>query len=124
MTQIDDDAPDSRPRRSRVAKSTKVQESKSKVKISAYVSVESARRLGIHATMTDQDKSTIIESLIRDASARLGSAIPAEPLRRCGSRRRGGRLGGMRGWSQRRRRQGRGGGYASAGSDSRLFSSC
>ena len=36
------------------------------MKIAAYVSQESARRLGIHATMTDQDKSTIIDGLIRD----------------------------------------------------------
>jgi hypothetical protein len=36
------------------------------VKIAAYVSVESARRLGIHATMTDQDRSSIIDSLIRE----------------------------------------------------------
>ena len=36
------------------------------MKIAAYVSLESARRLGIHATMTDQDRSTIIDSLIRE----------------------------------------------------------
>jgi hypothetical protein len=36
------------------------------VKIAAYVSVESARRLGIHATMTDQDRSSIIDALIRE----------------------------------------------------------
>jgi predicted nucleic-acid-binding protein len=53
-------------RRGRGNKSPKAQEPKSKVKIAAYVSVESARRLGIHATMTDQDRSTIIDTLIRE----------------------------------------------------------
>lgn len=57
---------ETRARKPRVAKSTKPQEAKSKVKIAAYISLESARRLGIHATMTDQDKSTIIDGLIRE----------------------------------------------------------
>lgn len=55
-----------RPRRGRGNKSPRAQEPKSKVKIAAYVSLESARRLGIHATMTDQDRSTIIDTLIRE----------------------------------------------------------
>ena len=48
-------------RKGRGNKSPKPQEAKSKVKIAAYVSVESSRRLGIQATMTGQDRSTIIE---------------------------------------------------------------
>lgn len=36
------------------------------MKIAAYVTQESARRLGIHATMTEQDRSTIIDTLIRE----------------------------------------------------------
>jgi hypothetical protein len=66
MSQSDGDACDPRPRRSRIARSTKGQDAKGKVKIAAYVSVDSARRLGIHATMTGQDKSTVIDHLIRD----------------------------------------------------------
>src|SRR4051794_28422867 len=57
---------ESRSRRGRVHKSPRSQEAKSKVKIAAYVSLDSARRLGIHATMTDQDRSTIIDMLIRE----------------------------------------------------------
>ena len=53
-------------RKSRVNKSPKSQEAKSKVKLAAYVSLESSRRLGIHATMTGQDRSTIIDNLIRE----------------------------------------------------------
>jgi hypothetical protein len=53
-------------RRGRGNKSPRTQDAKSKVKIAAYVSQESARRLGIHATMTDQDRSTIIDTLIRE----------------------------------------------------------
>ncbi len=53
-------------RRGRGNKSPKTQEPKSKVKLAAYVSLESARRLGIHSTMTGQDRSTIIDSLIRE----------------------------------------------------------
>jgi hypothetical protein len=53
-------------RRGRGNKSPKTQEPKSKVKIAAYVSLESARRLGIHSTMTGQDRSAIIDSLIRE----------------------------------------------------------
>lgn len=57
---------ETRSRRGRVAKATRGQDPKAKVKIAAYVSQESARRLGIHATMTDQDRSTIIDTLIRE----------------------------------------------------------
>ncbi len=53
-------------RRGRGNKSPKTQEPKSKVKLAAYVSLESARRLGIHSTMTGQDRSTIIDNLIRE----------------------------------------------------------
>lgn len=60
------DQGETRSRRGRVPKGTKGQEPKAKVKIAAYVSQESARRLGIHATMTDQDRSTIIDTLIRE----------------------------------------------------------
>jgi hypothetical protein len=66
MSEPPSDGVDPKSRKARVAKSPKSQDAKSKVKISAYISVESARRLGIHATMTDQDRSTIIEALIRD----------------------------------------------------------
>jgi hypothetical protein len=47
-------------------KSPRAQEPKGKVKIAAYVSLESSRRLGIHATMTGQDRSAIIDQLIRE----------------------------------------------------------
>ena len=60
------DQGETRGRKPRVPKATKGQDTKSKVKIAAYISLESARRLGIHATMTDQDKSTIIDSLIKE----------------------------------------------------------
>lgn len=53
-------------RRGRGNKSPKAQNPKGKVKIAAYVSLESARRLGIHATMTGQDRSTIVDALIRE----------------------------------------------------------
>ena len=66
MTQIPGEPQEPRAKRPRVAKSPKGQDAKAKVKIAAYVSQESARRLGIHATMTDQDKSTIIDNLIRE----------------------------------------------------------
>ena len=66
MTQTTNEPSEPRARKPRVPKSPKGQEPKGKVKIAAYVSQESARRLGIHATMTDQDKSTIIDSLIRE----------------------------------------------------------
>jgi len=66
MTQPHGDGPEPKSRRGRGNKSTRGQEPKSKVKIAAYVSLESARRLGIHATMTDQDRSTIIDALIRE----------------------------------------------------------
>jgi hypothetical protein len=66
MSQSPSDRVEPQSRRPRVAKSPKRQDAKSKVKISAYLSVESARRLGIHATMTNQDRSTIIDALIRD----------------------------------------------------------
>lgn len=41
----------------------------SKVKLTLYVSGETARRLAIHATMTGQDRSGLVESLI-DANCR------------------------------------------------------
>jgi hypothetical protein len=66
MTQPTNEPVEPRTRKPRVTKSSKGQDSKGKVKIAAYVSQESARRLGIHATMTDQDKSTIIDTLIRE----------------------------------------------------------
>jgi len=66
MTQPANDGSESKSRKPRVAKATKPQDAKSKTKISAYISLESARRLGIHATMTDQDRSQIIDGLIRD----------------------------------------------------------
>ena len=53
-------------KKSKVSKSTKGQDSKSKVKIAAYISLESARRLGIHATMTGKDRSAIIDALIKE----------------------------------------------------------
>lgn len=53
-------------RRARGNKSPKPQDPKGKVKIAAYVSLESSRRLGIHATMTGQDRSAIIDQLIRE----------------------------------------------------------
>ncbi len=66
MSQAPSEGAEPKSRKPRVAKSPKPQDAKAKVKISAYISQESARRLGIHATMTDQDKSTIIDGLIKD----------------------------------------------------------
>src|SRR3712207_6224132 len=66
MTQPTNEPTDPKVRKPRVAKSPKGQAAGGKGKIAAYVSQESARRLGIHATMTDQDKSTIIDTLIRE----------------------------------------------------------
>jgi hypothetical protein len=66
MSQPAHEGAEPKSRKPRVTKSPKPQDAKSKVKISAYISQESARRLGIQATMTDQDKSTIIDSLIKD----------------------------------------------------------
>ncbi len=60
------DGPEAKSRRGRAPKSTKGQDAKGKVKIAAYVSLDSARRLGIHATMTSQDRSSIIDQLIRE----------------------------------------------------------
>lgn len=82
-------------RKGRVNKSPKPQEPKSKVKIAAYVSVESSRRLGIHATMTGQDRSTIIDTLIREhlrdwvvqyrpSPAKGGDEAEAEPEAQAG----------------------------------------
>lgn len=66
MQPTEGQGPETKSRKGRVNKSPKAQEAKSKVKIAAYVSLESVRRLGIHATMTGQDRSTIIDSLIRE----------------------------------------------------------
>ena len=66
MSQAASDGAESKGRKPRVAKLPKPQDSKGKLKISAYISLESARRLGIHATMTGQDKSAIVDSLIRE----------------------------------------------------------
>ena len=66
MAQPVNEGAEPKSRKPRVAKSPKPQDAKSKVKISAYISLESARRLGIHATMTDQDRSRIIDGLIRE----------------------------------------------------------
>ena len=66
MTTPHSDGPEQKSRRSRSSKSTKGQDAKGKVKIAAYVSSESAKRLGIHATMTSQDRSSIIDQLIRE----------------------------------------------------------
>ncbi len=82
-------------RKSRVNKSPKPQEAKSKVKLAAYVSLESSRRLGIHATMTGQDRSTIIDTLIREhlrdwvvqyrpSTVKAGDEIEAEPEAQAG----------------------------------------
>ncbi len=82
-------------RRGRGNKSPKTQEPKSKVKLAAYVSLESARRLGIHSTMTGQDRSTIIDSLIREhlrdwvvqyrpSPAKSGDEAEAEPEAQAG----------------------------------------
>lgn len=60
------DGPETKSRKGRGNKSPKTQDGRGKVKIAAYVSLESARRLGIHATMTGQDRSSIIDQLIRE----------------------------------------------------------
>ena len=66
MSQPASEGAEPKSRKPRVTKSPKPQDAKAKVKISAYVSLDSARRLGVHATMTDQDRSAIIDGLIRD----------------------------------------------------------
>lgn len=60
------EGPEPKSRKGRGNKSPKAQDPKGKVKIAAYVSLESSRRLGIHATMTGQDRSSIIDQLIRE----------------------------------------------------------
>jgi hypothetical protein len=62
MSTID---PDSKSRRKPVAKSPKRQGEKP-MKIGLYLSVESFRRLGIKSLMDGQDKSQIVEELIRN----------------------------------------------------------
>ena len=42
-----------------------------KVKLTLYVSSEAAQRLAIHATMTGHDKSSLVESLIREGCRRF-----------------------------------------------------
>jgi hypothetical protein len=66
MNPAQPDGPETKSRKGRGNKSPKGQDPKGKVKIAAYVSLESARRLGIHATMTGQDRSSIIDQLIRE----------------------------------------------------------
>lgn len=66
MSQPSDEAREPRARKGKAAKAPKLQDSKKKVKLSIYVSLESARRLGIHATMTSLDRSSIVDSLIRE----------------------------------------------------------
>jgi hypothetical protein len=66
MNPTQPDGPEPKSRKGRGNKSPKTQDAKGKVKIAAYVSLESARRLGIHATMTGQDRSSIIDQLIRE----------------------------------------------------------
>lgn len=66
MIQPSDEGREPKARKSRAAKTPKLQDAKKKVKISIYVSLESARRLGIHATMTSLDRSSIVDSLIRE----------------------------------------------------------
>ena len=65
MKELSPESQEPKARRSRGARSPRTAIDR-KVKISAYISVDSARRLGIHATMTDQDRSQIIDALIRD----------------------------------------------------------
>lgn len=60
------EGPEPKSRKARGNKSPKPQDPKGKVKIAAYVSLESSRRLGIHATMSGQDRSAIIDQLIRE----------------------------------------------------------
>jgi hypothetical protein len=60
------EGPEPKARKARGNKSPKPQDPKGKVKIAAYVSLESSRRLGIHATMSGQDRSSIIDQLIRE----------------------------------------------------------
>lgn len=56
-------------------------------KVSFYLSAESIRRLGVAATMTDSDKSKVLESIIAEAPAlkrwvvsdRAKSSVEATP---------------------------------------------
>ena len=66
MSQSSPASPETKTRKPRVTKATKGEDTKGKVRITAYVSMDAAKRLGIHATMTQQDKSAVVESLIRD----------------------------------------------------------
>jgi hypothetical protein len=65
MSQTGPEQSDAKARKSRVTKATKQQDAKGKQKMSVYISVDSARRVGITATMTGRDKSQVIESLIQ-----------------------------------------------------------
>jgi hypothetical protein len=66
MNQPSDEGRELKARKGRAAKSPKLRDAKKKAKLSIYVSLESARRLGIHATMTSSDRSSIVDSLIRE----------------------------------------------------------
>lgn len=94
MNPIQPEGPEPKSRKGRGNKSPKTQDPKGKVKIAAYVSLESARRLGIHATMTGQDRSSIIDQLIREQlrdyvvqyrpSSKPGEDTDAEPEAQAG----------------------------------------
>jgi hypothetical protein len=56
--------------RKRQAVKTASRPASAKVKLTLYVSVETAQRLAVHATMTSQDKSSLVETLIKDGCRR------------------------------------------------------
>ena len=64
MIALETTAESPKSRRRPVAKTTRPK-SEEKTKIGLYISVESARRLGITATMEGLDRSRIVDDLIR-----------------------------------------------------------
>lgn len=62
--------PDPAKPRKRQAVKTANRSAPAKTKLTLYVSGEAAQRLAIHATMTSQDKSSLVESLIREGCRR------------------------------------------------------
>lgn len=57
--------------RKRTAVKASGRQETAKTKLTLYVTVETAQRLAVHATMTHTDRSAVVESLIRDNCRRF-----------------------------------------------------
>jgi hypothetical protein len=82
MIQMTEPTAPARPRKRATAKPSS-RPASPKQKLTLYVSVESAQRLAVHATMTGSDRSAVVEAMIREqlrrfiVSDRAKSADPA-----------------------------------------------